>query len=177
MKENRFAAALILGVLFFATECHAHALSPVHYPLGPLPFLLATEKAFLAILIPVVIGVETAALWYFFRQLRFLGNLWRASVLYVCSRAGETVGFYSMIVTAPLFGWVAPGWCPRSSEIIGSAVYCLAFGLVPKIVAAQFLYRSSMTAWWKTGLLMSALTVLSYLLAVVVSVAVVWSNR
>jgi hypothetical protein len=123
-------------LLLWPAVAFAHALSPTHFPLGPMPILIWMECRPLVWLLPITLAAETLVLWAWMRQLGVLGNLWRAALLYIAGRVCETAAL------ACLGGiGMTPGWYGGAPEIFGTLAVCLLAGWAGKLGAARFLYR------------------------------------
>jgi len=106
----------------------------------------------LAMLVPLGVAAGTLVLWLWARQLGFLGNLWRAAVLYVAARLGET-GQYFLLKSTPLFQ--RAGWTSSAAEAFLPLALVLAGGVVLAMIAGWLLYRRS---GLKTGRIVFAAT-------------------
>ena len=135
---------LMLGlcsVLVWPATSFAHALSVTHYPLGPLPVLMARWAGPITILVvPVALVVETLTLWPWARELGLKGNIWRGAVLYAVGRIAESACVIGLDLGAALLGMRPAGW-GSTGEAIGSAMVCVLVGFIPKLMVASPLYR------------------------------------
>ena len=153
-------------VLLWPLAGSAHELSPTHYPLGPLPVLIASEMWLIILMLPIVLVVETFVLRVWARKLGVKANLWRVAVLYVVARAAETAAYVSIAAIGSFFGWVAPGWTSSAIETFGSLLLCLVAGLIPKLAVALILYRRALLTTAQIASAVGLATLCGYLAAV-----------
>jgi hypothetical protein len=130
---------------FFPAIVHAHSLSPLHYPLGPLPILLWKEDWAFVFMAPTSYFATTCVLWAWVRPPRLAGHLWRALIIYAVARVFET----AMLFVFPLVGWSQPGWTPSSWETVISLVICLLAGAVSAALIGLFLYQGFSSPKWR----------------------------
>lgn len=152
-------------VFFFLISCpaivHAHSLSPLHYPLGPLPFFLWKEDWVLVLVVPTSLMATTCVLWAWIRPPNLAGHLWRAVIIYAVARASET----AMLFTFRMVGWSQPGWTPSSLETMASLVLCLLAGAIPAALIGLFLYQGLSASKWRRLLAVVTATVGGYVAA------------
>ena len=159
-----------LLVIIFPKTIWAHALSPTYYPLGHIPILLIFDWWPFFILSPLALAVETFVLWKWFRPIGILGNLWRAALLYIVSKASETAIAFALD-SIPLFR--RAGWSSSFVENFGPLTLFLATGLFPAMLIGLLLYRRPYN---KTSTVMRAVFTASlagYLAALVLSLMLV----
>jgi len=161
-----FLGSLVGFVLLWPSVSSAHELSPTHYPLGPLPILIAPELWLIVFMVPVVLAVETFVLRVWARGLGVKGNLWRVAVLYLVARAAESAVYLSLGAIGPFFGWVAPGWTSSATETYGSLLLCLVAALIAKLLVAALLYRHTGLATGRIAKAVGLATLCGYLSAV-----------
>jgi hypothetical protein len=125
--RKAICAVTVLLLSLCPTTSLAHVLSPTYYPLGHWPIYLPAYWWPFSLLIPLTITVETIVLWRWTSRLGFLGSLWRAAVLYVVARAGETAMLF-LLTTMPRFRMA--GWSSSAAENFGPLALFLAAGLV-----------------------------------------------
>jgi hypothetical protein len=89
-------------------------------------------------LCPIAIVTETLVLWSMASLIGLLGNFWRAVLLYIAARAGETVAVFGLN-SIPMFQY--SGWgLSTLGDFAALAIY-LALGLLLAVAVGSFLYR------------------------------------
>jgi hypothetical protein len=160
MKETSRSLILLVAA-FCPAILHGHALSPTHYPLGPMPSMLVSESWAFVSMIPVTLIATTIVLWAWIRPPGFGGHLWRALIFYTVSRAFET----GMLFACPKIGWTAPGWTSSSLETLGSLAACLVAGLIPATLLGLPLYKGTLLPMWRRVLAVATATAGGYVAA------------
>ena len=97
--------ALLALVLAFPSLCHAHALHPAYYALGPYSFLFPFEAPAGLLPIVAVIGIHAIILRVTVSSMTAMQNLWRAGVAFVASKAAESIPGVAVLSTAPWVMW------------------------------------------------------------------------
>jgi hypothetical protein len=121
----------------------SHALNPIYYPLGPVPFFLWSELRPFIVLIPLSIAIETLVLWAWARGFGTLGNLWRAGILYIAARAAET-GIIFLVASIPGFRNIGDAAMRDSIvENFGPLLLLLTTGLVASIPVGLLLFKGT----------------------------------
>ncbi len=138
--------------------CHAHALHPAYFALGPYAVILpsVTPVAFLPVL--VAIGIQAAILRYMVSNRKTLGNLWRAGVAFLASKAAESIPGIAILLTAP---WVM--WSPDSAwAIFWAPLLLFGVGVAANIFLVWVFFRKQRPS--KSCILASAglLSITSY---------------
>ena len=126
-------------VFFFAfpSLCHAHALHPAYYALGPyslvLPFLAPAG------LLPIfaVIGIHAVVLRVMVSRKTAVQNLWRAGVTLVASKVGESIPGVAILSTAPWIMWSADSF----AATIVTPLLLFGVGVVVNAVVIWAFYR------------------------------------
>lgn len=134
-------ALLLAGlVLVAATSARAHSLHTSYYPVGPVPVMIGVESWPVLLLIPLAIATMALVLWLWARRLSFIGNLWRAALLYLAGRIGETALFF-LLKSIPLFQ--RAGWTSSALENFVPLALFLAGGVVLAVPVGWWLYRQT----------------------------------
>ena len=145
------AALLFLGIS--AGPCAAHALSPVHYPLGPIPVMVIREMWWFVPVVAGMIGAEVGVLRLLVPGATLGGSLWRGLLLFVAGHVAETVVY--MIPQVALLGWTSdPVYI-----VAGAAALVVAAGIVVRAILLKGLYRRRKVSWgraWLVALLAGA---------------------
>jgi len=145
--------------LLLCRQCHAHALSPTHYPLGPNPILLVTENPSFALLPLGAILLGAALLIWGVPGVTFLGGLWRAALLWTAGRGAE----FLMMMALPLEGWHGD-----RLDLLGQAAALL---LVGTAVTLGLMRLVCWKARWRTVVKLAlAISFCGYVVAAVISV-------
>jgi hypothetical protein len=152
-------AGLLLAT---ATAAQAHSLHPAYFPLGPLPIMIAVESRPMLLLIPLAITATALVLWLWVRPLGFVGNLWRAAVLYLAARLGEMALIYLSTATA-IFSHA--GWSSSVLENFVPLAVFLAGGLALAVSAGRWLYRRSGVSAGRVVLAVVTSSLAGYLIA------------
>ena len=157
------ATVLLAGLaLLCPMATSAHSLHPVYYPLGPLPVVIAVEAWPVLLLIPLALAATTLVLWLWARRLGFLGNLWRAVVLYLAARLGET-GLFFLLKSLPLFQ--RAGWTSSALDNFVPLVLLLAGGLALAMPLGWWLYRWTSLSAGRVALAVGTSSLAGYLAA------------
>jgi hypothetical protein len=107
------------------------------YPIGPLPFALWQDWWAFSLMAPLAIAAETIVLWYWASRLGFLGNLWRAALLYAAARTGEVTAIWLLPLSSPFH---RAGWSFAMAEIYGPVAVCVVCGVVMALPVGLLLY-------------------------------------
>lgn len=99
------ASTFLFMLLLCPTLCHAHALHPVYYSLGP--YVLFIPLTSLVGLVPLVavVAFHTLFLRLIFRRRTVLQTLWRAAAAFVASKLGESIPGCAVLSAAPQMMW------------------------------------------------------------------------
>lgn len=160
------AAIAVAVVLLACAPCYAHALSPLHYPLGPYPLEIPADASWFYALPGIVAavlaaGAEILVLKALLRRTRWLGCVWRGFLLYAVARGVETG-----ILLLP--GFAGLGWSPYFSTVLLSVAILLGFGIAARVPLAKLLYRQSPIRWPRALLVAFASQMAGYTLHIAV---------
>lgn len=127
-------------VLATPSICHAHAVHPVYFGLGPLSLMIPFSNpphlpkvVVCCLLFLGVIAAQSLILHFMIPGKRTLGNLWRATVVFMTGKVAESVCLIVIVLIGPLlFPWLA--WSLDSWEVVyvvpilmfGAGVYATA---------------------------------------------------
>lgn len=131
------ALAFLAAILATPSLCHAHALHPAYYPLGPYAFILslAAPAAFLPVVL--VVGIQTAILRCVVSSKKAFGILWRTGIVFLASKAGESIPGCVILWTAP---WVM--WSPDSPwATVWAPLLLFGVGVVVNAALVRILFR------------------------------------
>lgn len=131
---------LLLAGAALLTPCQAlaHALQPAFYPLGPVPFLLPRERWPTVVLPVAALLVLTAVMQARLPLPHWRNSLWRAALLYLAARVGETV----CIALLESWPWVrSAGWGSFGVPAMTCLLIFLAAGMTLALPLAIALYR------------------------------------
>ena len=133
---NRRRIISVVGpavVLATPSICHAHAVHPVYFGLGPLslmiPFLNPPHSPKMVVgclLFLGVIAAQSVILHFMIPGKGTCGNLWRATMAFVTGKVAESVCLIALGLIGPLlFPWLA--WSLDSWKVV-YVVPILVFG-------------------------------------------------
>ena len=131
--------ALVFLAVSLATPslCHAHALHPGYYPLGPHPFVFPLTTPTWLLSVIVVVGIQAAILRYMVSNRKPSGNLWRAGVAFLVSKAAESIPGCAILWAAP---WVM--WSDDSSwAVFWAPLLLFGVGFVANVVLVWLFFR------------------------------------
>lgn len=150
---------MVLAGLLAPAAANAHALSPVHYPLGPYPFVLPTELWQAAFILPVNILTGVLIMWAFCRKQGFWGNLWRWAMMYIVSQGMQTA-----ILFFPPLIFAYAGWS-SGSEAFTSMILLLCFGILGAFIVSLILYKRRAASGEKLFLCVAVSVIAGYIAA------------
>lgn len=140
---RRTAITLVFLAAILATPslCHAHALHPAYYPLGPyaLIFPLGSPAAFLPVI--VLVGIQMAMLRCVVRSKKTFGLFWRTGVAFLASKAGESIPGFLILCIAPWVMWSSDSWWAT----VWVPLHIFGVGLVVNIALVWALFREQST--------------------------------
>ncbi|MCX5670949.1 MAG: hypothetical protein NTU94_06465 [Planctomycetota bacterium] len=128
-RARRWARAAFLasGALLLGGECYGHALSPANYPLGPFPFLLTTDSPALVVVVMAPLLVAAVLLSWQMHHVTFVGNLWRALVLYLGGRGIEFLAMLVVPFQPFVCGWQQPAVFLAVSSVVSAGLMHLLY--------------------------------------------------
>lgn len=147
--------AFLAVILAAPSVCHAHALHPAYYPLGPYVLLLPLSAPVALVPLFVVVGINAAVLRGTVSKRRMSGTLLGAGVVFVVSKAGESVPGLVILRAAPWVMWSSDStWATLWAPLLLFGVGVLANAA---LIGAMF-----RKAWSRTVGIAAVLSVVSY---------------
>ncbi|MHB0954741.1 MAG: hypothetical protein ACYC0X_00035 [Pirellulaceae bacterium] len=157
---NRRRIIAVVGpavVLATPSICHAHAVHPVYFGLGPLSLMIpfsnpphSPKVVVCCLLFLGVIGAQSVILHFMIPGEGTFGNLWRATVAFATGKVAESVCLLAIGLIGPLlFPWLA--WSLESWEVV-YVVPILMFGAGVFATASliRILVRKEQHSRWQT---------------------------
>ncbi|MBL7220416.1 MAG: hypothetical protein ISS69_09900 [Phycisphaerae bacterium] len=126
LKRRMFVwSAAFAIVLALTAQCHAHALAPAYYPLGPYGFLFFLQSPAYILGVLVVIIVHAFILQRCLRPTTLLGDSARGAVILILSKVAESLPGALFLVIAPWRAWSSDS----VADTVGIPVLIFGVGL------------------------------------------------
>lgn len=138
MKRWTLTALAFLAVILATPSlCHAHALHPVYYPLGPYAFILPLAAPTALLPVFAVVWIQTVILRYMVASKKASGILWRAGVAFLASKTGESIPGFAILWAAPWVMWSSDSWWAT----VWAPLLLFGVGVVVNIILVWILFR------------------------------------
>ncbi len=165
-RKRLFAPPLLALAIIFVSQnvCYAHSLRPIFLGPGPAGVFAAVQSIFGAVLLMTLIAAEALVLWRSMPETSYWGNLWRAAVILLSTRAvqllpvfadssvimggGSDAGVTFMVTVMVLLGigssaillmLLYRGWSPSQLKVL-----CLALAM--EIISSGGLYLGNIAS-------------------------------
>lgn len=156
---------LISLFVFFPFTSFAHALSPLFYPVGIIPFRLCNEYSIFLFIIPCNLIAILAGLFFWSRELGFKNLLTYSFIFYFISMGFQTASYIGICAVFD----INTGWSPYLWENLLHLTLILTAGTLAVLLVAHLHFRKMQIKLRKISLIVTTTSLFAYLCSLAVS--------